>query len=81
MRVDQFLSKSLLIKQRSAAKMLCDKQLVRINGQYAKPSKHVEIADIIGIETPNGVKQYKVLMIPTGNLKKADRDLCYEEIF
>jgi len=79
-RVDQFLRKTLLIKQRAIAKTLCDKQYVRLNGHFAKPSKHVEIGDIIEIETPNGAKRYRVLILPSGNVKKVDRDRDYEEI-
>jgi len=79
-RVDQFLRKTLLIKQRAVAKTLCDKQYVKLNGQFTKPSKHVEIGDIVEIETPNGIKQYKILILPSGNVKKSDRDKYYEEI-
>jgi ribosomal 50S subunit-recycling heat shock protein len=60
--------------------MVCEKQLVRVNGQHAKPSKHVSIGDIIDIEAAIGVKRYRVLMIPAGNVKKGDRVLYYEEI-
>lgn len=80
MRVDQFLKKTLLLKQRTTAKMLCDKQYVKINGQYTKPSRHVGIGDIIEIETAKGISQYKVLMIPSGNVKKSERSEYYEEI-
>jgi ribosomal 50S subunit-recycling heat shock protein len=78
--VDQFLRKTLLLKQRAAAKLLCDRQYVKINGQYTKPSRHVNAGDIIEIETANCIKQYKVLMIPSGNVSKGDRGLYYEEI-
>ena len=80
MRVDQFLKKTLLLKQRTTAKILCDKQYVKINGQYTKPSKHVGIGDIIEIETAKGISQYRVLMIPSGNVKKSERDVYYEEV-
>ena len=80
MRVDQFLKKTLLLKQRAAAKLLCDKQYVKINGQYTKPSKHVHTGDIIEIETAKCVKKYKVLSIPSGNVSKGDRGMYYEEI-
>ncbi len=79
-RVDQFLRKTLLLKQRALAKTLCDKQYVKINGQYAKPSKHVVVGDIIEIETAKGKKQYRILVIPSGNVRKSDRDNYYEEI-
>ena len=80
MRVDQFLKKTSLLKQRAAAKILCDKQYVKINGQYTKPSKQVHAGDIIEIETAKCIKQYKILMIPSGNVSRGDRGLYYEEI-
>jgi ribosomal 50S subunit-recycling heat shock protein len=79
-RVDQFLRKTLLLKQRAAAKILCDKQYVKLNGHYTKPSKHVAIGDMIEIETASGIKQYRVLMIPSGNVRKGDQEQYYEEV-
>lgn len=81
MRIDQYLCKTLLLKQRSAAKILCEQQFIRINGQYVKPSKHVSIGDVIDIETAKATKHYRVLLIPSGNVKKSDRGQYYEEIF
>jgi ribosomal 50S subunit-recycling heat shock protein len=71
----------MLLKQRGVAKELCDKRYIKINGQYTKPSKHVCAGDVIEIETMKGVRQYRVLMIPTGNVRKGERDQYYEETF
>lgn len=70
----------MLLKQRGVAKELCDKKYIKINGQYTKPSKHVCAGDIIEIETMKGVRQYRVLMIPDGNVRKGERNHYYEEI-
>ncbi len=80
MRIDQFLRKTLLLKQRQVAKELCDKNFVKLNGKYTKASKHVSVGDIIEIETMKGLKQYRVLMIPEGNVKKSEGGLYYAEI-
>ena len=80
MRIDQYLSKTLLLKQRSAAKVLCEKEFVRLNGLYVKPSKQVSIGDVIDIETAKATKHYRVLLIPSGNVKKSDKGQYYEEI-
>lgn len=69
----------MLLKQRGVAKQLCDRKYIKINGQYIKPSKHVYAGDIIEIETMRGIKQYKILMVPTGNVKKGERGQYYEE--
>ena len=77
MRIDQFLKKTLLLKQRGMAKELCDKNFVKLNGKYVKPSKHVSVGDIIEIETIKGIEHYRVLVIPQGNVKKDEDDLYY----
>jgi ribosomal 50S subunit-recycling heat shock protein len=71
----------MLLKQRGVAKELCDKKYIKINGQYIKPSKHICAGDVIEIETMKGIRQYKVLMVPSGNVKKGDRHQYYEERF
>ena len=80
MRIDLFLKKTLIVKKRSDAKSLCDRNLVKINGIYAKPSKAVTVNDLIEIETLKGTKQYKILKIPEGNIRKDDTDLYYKEL-
>jgi len=78
-RIDLFLKKSLIFKKRSEAKVMCSKNLVKINGKYSKPSKTVSPGDVIEIETLKGVRKYKVLNIPTGNITKNETHLYYEE--
>jgi ribosomal 50S subunit-recycling heat shock protein len=59
---------------------MCDKNYIRLNGKYIKPSKIVKPGDLIEIETAKGMKLYKILKLPKGNVKKNERDLFYEEI-
>jgi len=80
MRIDQYLKKTLIMKQREVAKILCDKNFIKLNGKYIKPSKHVSVGDVIEIETIKGLKRYKVLLIPQGNVKKSESDIYYAEI-
>ncbi|MDH4211605.1 MAG: S4 domain-containing protein [candidate division WOR-3 bacterium] len=80
MRIDQFLKRTLLMRQRQVAKKLCDKNFIKLNGKYTKASKHVSIGDVIEIETMKGLRHYRVLMIPQGNVKKNESDLYYAEI-
>ena len=79
MRIDLFLKKVLLVEKRTDAKLMCDKNLVRLNGKYVKPSKSVNIGDIIEIESFKGTKKIRILNIPGGNVGKQDADLYYEE--
>lgn len=79
MRVDQFLKKTMLVKQREAARELCDRGFIRVNGQHAKPSRPVAVGDVIYMETPTGHKQYRVISIPQGNVRKNEGCLYYRE--
>lgn len=45
MRLDKFLKVSRLIKRRSVAKEVSDKDRILINGKVAKSSTHVKIGD------------------------------------
>ncbi|UCF71062.1 MAG: RNA-binding S4 domain-containing protein [candidate division WOR-3 bacterium] len=80
MRVDQYLRKTMIIKQREIAKKLCDKGYIRLNGHNVKPSKHVSVGDLIEIETMNEHRKYRVVSIPVGNVKKKEHILYWEEV-
>ena len=79
MRIDVFFKRTLILKKRNQAKSLCDKQLVRVNGRTAKPSKAITIGDIIEIDTITGTRSVKILDIPRGNVRKDEPDRFYEE--
>jgi ribosomal 50S subunit-recycling heat shock protein len=80
MRIDQYLKKTSIFKKRTEAKKMCERQFIKLNGKRSKPSTSVTIGDCIEIETPHGIKQIRVLQIPTGNVRKDQRALYYEEI-
>ena len=80
MRCDLFLKKVLLFKKRTEAKDMCNKNLIKLNGKYIKPSKTVSVDDTIEIETYKGVQKIKVLQIPHGNVTKNDVASYYEEL-
>jgi ribosomal 50S subunit-recycling heat shock protein len=79
MRIDLFLKKVLIFKKRSEAKIICNKNLIKLNGRYTKPSKTINPGDLIEIETVKGIRKIKVLQIPTGNIGKNETELYYEE--
>lgn len=68
-----------MVKKRNDAKTMCDKNLVKLNGNYVKPSKSVNIGDIIELESFKGIRTVRILNIPGGNVNKGDADLYYEE--
>jgi ribosomal 50S subunit-recycling heat shock protein len=80
MRIDVFLKKVLLFKNRSDAKRMCDDHLIKINGKEVKPSKQIAPGDTIEIESITGIQIYRVITIPTGNVRKNAGGEYYEEI-
>ena len=80
MRIDLYLKKTIIIKKREEAKMMCDKNMVKINGRNCKPSKSIKPGDMIEIETARGVRRIKVLSIPEGNVQKNAASIYYEEV-
>ncbi len=80
MRCDLFLKKILLFRKRTEAKEMCNKQLIKLNGKYIKPSKTVTVDDVIEIETYKGIRTIKVLKVPDSNVKKDDTGSYYEEM-
>jgi ribosomal 50S subunit-recycling heat shock protein len=79
LRIDIYLSKVGIVKRRSIAKELGDKGLIKINQNTAKPSREINIGDIIYI---GGKKsgQYEVIEIPTGSVKKEEREKYFRRL-
>ena len=80
MRLDKFLKVSRLIKRRTVANEVSDKGRVLINGNPAKPSKHLKEGDIIKIESSHKPITVKVLKVPQGNISVQEASTLYEII-
>lgn len=63
MRLDKFLKISRIIKRRSVAKEIIEKNRIKVNDKKAKPSTEVTVDDIIDIEFGNSTVKIKVLKI------------------
>ena len=70
MRVDLFLKRSRIIKQRDAAKKACDRGMVTISGRSAKPGHQVAAQDIVVVAWPDRRLEFEVLNVPEGNVSK-----------
>ena len=81
MRIDLYLKKTLIIKNRADAKTMCEKDLVRVNDRAVKPAKTINPGDKIEIETESGARKIKVIKVPEGNVRKEETSSYYEEIF
>ena len=64
MRLDKFLKVSRLIKRRTVANEVSDMGRVLVNGNQAKPSKQLNVGDIITIEYANRKVEARVLKVP-----------------
>jgi len=80
MRIDLFLKKTLVVKQREIAKELCDKGMIKVNGMLSKSSREVKEGDVIEIDDAPGARRYRVLKIPGGNVRKEEAGDYYEGI-
>ncbi len=79
MRLDKYLKVSRLIKRRTLAKEVTNAERVYINGKPAKPSKEVNIGDIIMITFGQKIVEVKVTAL-IESTKKEDAQLMYELI-
>lgn len=79
MRLDKYLKVSRLIKRRTLAKEASEAERVLVNGKPAKPSKEVQIGDIITIIFGKKIVDVKITKL-IESTKKEDALLMYELI-
>jgi len=81
MRIDKFLNAVNITKRRSIAQDMLANGVVAINDKVVKPSKNVEVGNIITINYLNGAKKYEVLQIPmTKSTPKSLQDQYIKEL-
>ena len=79
MRLDKYLKVSRLIKRRTLAKDASNQERIMVNSKIAKPSKEINVGDIITITFGKKTIEVKVLSI-TPTVKKEDATSMYELI-
>jgi len=72
MRLDLFLKKTALIRQRALAKDLCDAGAVSVDGHASKASHAVRVGERIAITTRSRRVVVRVLAVPHGNVARRD---------
>jgi ribosomal 50S subunit-recycling heat shock protein len=81
MRIDKYLNCVNITKRRAIAEDMCKNEVVSINGKVAKPSKNVQIGDIITIAYLQKSVQYEVLQIPDAKtIPKTEQNRYIKEI-
>ena len=71
MRIDKFLKVSRVIKRRTIAQEACDGGRIEINGKVVKPSKDVNVGDIVTVAFGNRTMQFEVLSVDERQTKQS----------
>ncbi|MBN2543004.1 RNA-binding S4 domain-containing protein [bacterium] len=80
MRIDLFLKKSRLIKNRNLAQKLIDDNRVYLNAKITKPGKNIKVGDIISIDYTEGTIKVEVLNLPQGNINKDTAKTMFRQV-
>jgi ribosomal 50S subunit-recycling heat shock protein len=79
-RLDVFLKRVGLIRQRSLAKDICDKGLVKLDGRTAKAGKEAEPGRLLEIDLATERIEIEILDLPQRNYKKEQGRAFYRII-
>ena len=81
LRLDVWLDVACLFRTRSEAQKACRAGKVAVNGQPAKPNRHLRVDDDIEIGRPLGRKQrVKVRALADRHIARAEARLLYEDL-
>ena len=75
MRIDKFLKVSRVIKRRTVAQEACDGGRIEINGKVVKPSKDVNVGDIVTVAFGNRTMQFEVLSTDEHQTKQSAENM------
>ena len=80
-RLDVWLDVACVFRTRSEAQKACKAGKVDVNGQSAKPNRHLRVGDEIEISRPFGRKQRLVVRdLADRHVAKADAKNLYEDL-
>lgn len=79
MRVDKYLKVARILKRRTISKELADNDRVLVNGKPAKPSKDIQVGDLITVLYGQRYLTVKVLTLANQTKKNEASDL-YEVV-
>jgi ribosome-associated heat shock protein Hsp15 len=80
-RLDVWLDVACLFRTRSEAQKACKAGKIDVNGQPAKPNRHLRVADEIEISRPFGRKQRLVVReLADRHVAKAEAKTLYQDL-
>jgi ribosomal 50S subunit-recycling heat shock protein len=80
LRLDIFLKRVGLIKQRALAKQKCDGGAVSIDGKKAKAAKEIAVGRTIELDLRSELLEIEVLDLPNRNYKRKAGESFYKII-
>lgn len=75
MRIDKFLKVSRVIKRRTVAQEACDGGRIEVNGRIAKPSKDVNVGDVVSVTFGNRTMQFEILSVDEHQTKQSAENM------
>jgi ribosome-associated heat shock protein Hsp15 len=78
MRLDLYLKRCCITKQRSEAKRACDNGIVEVDGHAARASRLVRTGQHVSIAFLDRYLEVEVVRIPLRNVSKSDAKTYYE---
>ena len=80
MRLDIFLKRVGLVKQRTLAKQVCDGGVVSVDGKKAKAAKEIAVGRTIELDLRSESLEIEVLDLPNRNYKRKTGEAFYKII-
>ncbi len=80
MRIDKWLCYVRIFKTRTLASEACRGNLVKINGESVKPSREIQLDELVTIEKDVAVRKARVLALPTRRLSPKETDAYREDL-
>lgn len=77
MRLDIFLKRTGLAKQRALAKQACDAGRVRVDGRAARAAREMATGHRVTLETAGGFLEIEVTGLPDRNYKRREGQAFY----
>ena len=77
MRLDVFLKRTGLLKQRTLAREVCEGGQVRVDGRVAKASKEIAPGHTIALEMAYVFLEIEVVGLPHRNYKRREGEAFY----
>jgi ribosomal 50S subunit-recycling heat shock protein len=78
LRLDVFLKRVGLIKQRTLAKQICDRGSVRVDGKKAKAGKEIGVGRTIEVRLRDEQIELRVADMPTRSYKRNVGEAFYD---